>query len=168
MTSVWAQTRCAQVVHRLWPARAPAWCTFAFALATAPAAQAGAWDVFVARCLDAYEHQTLPVVDGLNQQPVDQMHDAIRVFGPDESGLLVVLDAAPRLGERTCSVSQPGAQVLESAYRDWVADVTARETYLAQADLLVSNQWIEPQVHVVARLDGSGATYTVVETDLES
>jgi len=147
---------------------APILCAVAAVLAVAPAAQAGAWDVFVARCLDAYEHQTLPVVDDLKPQPVDQMHDAVRVFGPDQGGLLVVLDAAPRIGERTCSVAHPGALTLEPAYRDWVSDVTARETYLAQEDGLVSNQWIEPQVHVVARLDVSGTTYTVVETDLES
>lgn len=143
-------------------------CILVFSLLSAPSAQAGAWDVFVARCLDAYEHQTVPVTDGLDVQPIDQMHDAVRVFGPGAEGVLVVLDAAPRIGERTCSVAHPGADMLDPAYRAWVKVVVQRETYLFETDRLVSNQWIEPQVHVAARLDAGGATYTVVETDLES
>ena len=132
------------------------------------AAQAGpAWDMFEARCLDPFEHQAEAIVDGLAAQPVEQMHEAQLVFAAAD-GALLVLDAAPTDGNRACSVVMQGDVALDPAYLAWAGDVTARQVYVAQGGVLASAEWIEPQVHVVARLDTAGATYRVLETDLES
>ncbi|WP_299044527.1 hypothetical protein [uncultured Tateyamaria sp.] len=157
------ENRHAQRVHTLCTACAPLVC-----LALAGAAQAGAaWNMFQARCLDPYEHLTEPVTDGLAQQLADQMRDAELVFAAVD-GLLLVLDAAPDDGNRACAVHELGADMLDVAYLDWVADVTRRQIYVPEAGMLVSDAWIEPQVHVEASIDGQGVVYRVLETDLES
>ena len=157
------ENRHAPRVHRLCTTCAPILC-----LALAGPTQAGAaWDMFEARCLDPYEHLTEPVIDGLSPQPADQMRDAELVFAAAD-GLLLVLDAAPEDGNRACAVHELGADMLDGAYLSWVDEVTHRQTYVPDAGMLVSDEWIEPQVHVEATLDGAGAVYRVLETDLES
>ena len=95
------------------------------------------------------------------------MHDAQLTYsGPD--GLFLVLDAAPRDGNRACSVVIRGDAAFDPGYLDWMGDVVAQRRYVAQDGVLASAEWIEPQVHVAARLDAAGATYRVLETDLES
>ena len=123
--------------------------------------------MFQARCLDPYEHLTEPVTDGLAPQPADQMRDAELVFAAPD-GLLLVLDAAPDDGNRACAVHALGADMLDGAYLAWVDEVTQRQIYVPDAGMLVSDEWIEPQVHVEASIDGAGAVYRVLETDLES
>lgn len=157
------EVRVSQGVHRLCTTCAPFVC-----LLGAGAVQAGAaWDMFEARCLDPFEHQAEAVVSGLAAQPVDQMHDAKLVFTGSD-GLILVLDAAPREGNRSCAVVTQGADALDDGYVRWAGAVTAERRYVADGDVLASAEWIEPQVHVAVTLDASGATYTVLETDLES
>lgn len=145
------------------PCTPPTRCVLAFCVTLLPGvALAGpGWDAFVARCLDPFEHQTLPIVDGLAEQPADQMHDAIRVYAADAFTLL--LDAAPAMGDRACAVEVPEA-ALDAMAEDWVSEQVASGRYVREADWLVSNEWIEPRVMV--RI-GDGA-FHVVETDLES
>ena len=143
-------------------------CALILCLWSATAVLGGpAWDMFQARCLDPYEHQTEPVVEGLDRQPVDQMHEAQLVYA-GRDGLLLVLDAAPSDGNRSCSVVTPSVDGMDDGYLDWVRDVTQRQIYVPEGDMLASAEWIEPQVHVAATLDAVGATYRVLETDLES
>jgi len=166
MTEAWSRNRGAQPVHRLCTVRAPIWC-IALVLGAGPALAGDAWDMFVARCLDPYEHLTLPVVDGLVPQPVDQTRKARRVFGPSEEGYLLVLDAAPRDGERACAVEGPGQDMSEAADA-WVQLQTVTRRYVRDGAWLVSNEWIEPRVKVRIAADMARTAYTVVETDLES
>jgi len=132
------------------------------ALVLPAAAQAGpGWDAFVARCLDPFEHQSLPIVADLNPQPADPMHDARRVFaGPD---FVLFLDAAPTEGARACAV-EPAHAGDDPVARDWMAAQLTQGRYVQDAGWLVSQEWIEPRVMV--RIE-TGA-FRVVETDLES
>ena len=107
------------------------------------------------------------MIDGLDRQPVDQMHEAQLVYAGAD-GLLLVLDAAPSDGNRSCSVVTPSAKAMDDGYLAWVAEVTQRQVYVPRDGMLASAEWIEPQVHVEATLDAAGATYRVLETDLES
>ncbi|WP_299367354.1 hypothetical protein [uncultured Tateyamaria sp.] len=132
------------------------------------AAQAGtAWDMFVARCLDPFEHQTLPIVGDLAEQPVDQMHEARRVYGPTDEGYLLVLDAAPTVGERACAVEQAGKDMSPGGAA-WRAEQLATGRYALDGAWLVSNEWIEPRVMVRMDVSRARTTFAVVETDLES
>lgn len=166
MTEVSSQNRDTQSVHRLGAVRAPIVC-IALVLGAGPALAGDAWDMFVARCLDPFEHQTLPVVNGLTPQPVDQMRKARRVFGPSEEGYLLVLDAAPRDGDRACAVEVPGEDVSEAADA-WARLQASTRRYVRDGAWLVSNEWIEPRVKVRIAADMARTAYTVVETDLES
>lgn len=145
------------------PCAPPTRCVLALCATLLPGvAVAGpGWDAFVARCLDPFEHQTLPIVDDLAEQPADQMHDAIRVYAADAFTLL--LDAAPATGDRACAVEVPAAAV-DAMAEDWASAQVASGRYVREADWLVSNEWIEPRVMV--RIDGGA--FRVVETDLES
>lgn len=155
-----------QRVHRLCTACAPIVC---LALITAAgSARAGtAWEMFVERCLDPFEHQSLPIVDGLAPQPGDQMHDARRVYGPSAEGYLLVLDAAPTVGERACAVEVPRAERSNDA-QAWQEAQIAEGRYVPENGWLMSHEWIEPRVMMRAELSDNRTFYTVVETDLES
>lgn len=156
----------ARSVHRARAIRAPIWCMALF-LGAGPALAGDAWDMFVVRCLDPFEHLTLPVVDGLEPQPVDQARKARRVYGPSEEGYLLVLDAAPRDGERACAVEVPG-QDMSGAAQAWARLQTVTQRYVRDGAWLVSNEWIEPRVKVRIAPDMARTVYSVVETDLES
>jgi len=131
-------------------------------------AKADAWDEFVARCLDPYEHLTLEVVAGLEPQPLEQMHEAQRVFGPTEEGYLLVLDAAPTSGERACAIEYAGLEQSQAAH-DWMVEQLASGRYVTGEDgWMVSQDWIEPRLMVRAETGMSRTYYAVVETDLES
>ncbi len=143
-------------------------CVMTLAICMPIAAQADAWDEFVARCLDPYEHLSFEVVSGLDVQPVDQMHDARQVYGPTEEGYLLVLDAAPSIGERACSVEFAGVEDSQAA-RDWMIEQVASGRYaLGDDGWLVSQDWIEPRLMVRAEASKARTYYAVVETDLES
>ncbi len=86
----------------------------------------------------------------------------------DGAGRLLVLDAAPEDGLRSCEVSEKGGAALDPSFVNWVTDVTARRLYASVDGVLASVEWIEPQVHVEAFVWNGGATYRVLETDLES
>ena len=132
---------------------------------SAGAASAGsAWDLFQAHCLDPFEHQTEPVVEGL--EPMAPEATQLRYRGPE--ALVLVVDAAPEEGLRSCAVLEPGAEALDASYLSWVNDATEQQLYKPEDGILASEEWIEPQVHVEAFMDGTGAVYMVVETDLES
>ncbi|WP_415404611.1 hypothetical protein [Tateyamaria sp. SN3-11] len=132
------------------------------------AAQAGtAWDMFVARCLDPFEHQTLPITDGLKAQPIDQMHEARRVYGPTEEGFVLVLDAAPSEGERACVV-EVAAKEMTDAELAWRYAQLSAGRYAPEGAWLVSHEWIEPRVMVRTGSSQARTFYAVVETDLES
>lgn len=131
-------------------------------LALPAVAQAGpGWDAFVARCLDPFEHQSLPIVDGLDAQPADSMHEARRVFAGHD--FVLFLDAAPTEGERACAV-EPAHKGDDPMARDWVTVQLAKGRYVQDAGWLVSHEWIEPRVMVQIE----AGTFRVVETDLES
>lgn len=131
-------------------------------------ASADAWEMFVARCLDPFEHQSLAIVDGLKAQPIDQMHDARRVFGPTVEGYLLVVDAAPSVGERACGVEFAGNEMSQGA-ADWLSQQAETGRYEPdQAQWLVSNEWIEPRVMVRTEVTAIRTAYEIVETDLES
>ena len=127
-----------------------------------------AWEMFVDRCLDPYENQALAIHDGLNEQPAEQMRDGETVFGPTSEGYLLVLNAAPEEGERTCAVHDPSASELEAAYSDWINNAMQRQLYIPVDGILSSNEWIEPQLQFEARFGDGGAVYEVIETELES
>ncbi len=132
------------------------------------AAAADAWDMFVARCLDPFEHQSLAVVDGLSPQPVDQMLDASHVFGPTDEGYILVLNAAPRDGERACAVEYAGHEVSQGA-ADWLAEQADTGRYVpAPTPWMMSNEWIEPRVMMRVEVTAVRTAYEIVETDLES
>ncbi len=123
--------------------------------------------MFVARCLDPFEHQTLPIVDGLAPHPIDQMHEARRVYGPSAEGYLLVLDAAPALGDRACAVEVPHAAPSQDA-QAWQEAQIATGRYVPEGEWLMSNEWIEPRVMMRAEQSDARTLYAVVETDLES
>lgn len=127
-----------------------------------------AWEMFEARCLDPYEHLTEPVIDGLAAQPVDGMHENLRTYGPTADGYLLVLDAAPTVGERTCSVYKLGNADFEPSFASWAEVNKTTGRYLQEPGRYVSNQWIEPQLHLMAEVRPEGLHYQVTETDLES
>ncbi|WP_299378216.1 hypothetical protein [uncultured Tateyamaria sp.] len=132
------------------------------------AAQAGtAWDMFVARCLDPFEHQTLPVISGLDAHPIDQMHEARRVYGPTDEGYLLVVDAAPSEGDRACAIEVPGEERTQAELA-WRYDQLSSGRYAPEGSWLVSNEWIEPRVKVRTQVTDVRTSYSVVETDLES
>lgn len=139
-----------------------------FLLLTGTAQAADAWEMFVARCLDPYENQALAIHSGLPEQPAEQMRDGETVFGPSAEGYLLVLNAAPEEGERSCAVHVPGSAAPDTAYLDWVDRAIAREMYVPLDGMLSSNEWIEPQLHFEARFGAGGAVYEIIETELES
>lgn len=153
---------------RFWPGTMSARGICVAVALFAGSAQAGtAWETFVARCLDPFEHQSLPVVDGLRAQPIDQMHEARRVFGPTQEGYILILDAAPRVGERACIVEVPG----QAGSRDgmiWRAAQLLQNRYVSEGAWLVSTEWIEPRVKVRIETRAERTIYAVLETDLES
>ena len=120
--------------------------------------------MFQARCLDPFEHQAEPVVQGLEQLSTLPWRSAYL----DGEGRLLVLDAAPEDGLRSCEVLEKPAVTLDPEYLDWVQDVTQRQVYVPEDGMLASAEWIEPQVHVKATLTAGVAIYRVLETDLES
>ena len=143
-------------------------CALTFFCTVPVAAQADAWDEFVDRCLDPYEHLAFEIVTGLEAQPIDQMHDARRVYGPTDEGYLLVLDAAPSLGERACSIEFAGVEDSQAAH-DWMVEQVASGRYaLGDDGWLVSQDWIEPRLMVRAEASKARTYYAVVETDLES
>ena len=154
-------------VHNLYTTCAPVWC-IALALGAGAAQAETAWETFVDRCLDPFEHQTEPVVSGLNAQPIDQMHEAQRTYGPDNHGHLLVIDAAPREGDRSCSVFKLGGTAVEPTFSDWAMQSVDQGRYVRGSDRFASNEWIEPQLHLMAKIRPEGVQYTVLETDLES
>ena len=166
MTKALAGIRHALRMRRLSTMCAPMVCLgLAFG---ANAAQAGtAWELFVARCLDPFEHLSLPVVDGLKAQSIDQMHEARRVYGPTAEGYLLVLDVAPREGERACLVEVAGKEVSQ-AETEWRAVQTSQGRYVPNGGWLISNEWIEPRVKMRSKATAARTVYEMVETDLES
>ncbi|WP_299284095.1 hypothetical protein [uncultured Tateyamaria sp.] len=138
------------------------------ALALAGGAQAGtAWEMFVTRCLDPFEHQGVAIVDGLTAQPIDQMHEARRAFGPSADGHVLVVDNAPSVGERACGVEAAAADPSEAELAWRYAQLSAGR-YAPEGDWLVSNEWIEPRIMMRSDISGARASYWIVETDLES
>lgn len=132
------------------------------------AASADAWDMFVARCLDPYEHLSLEIIGNLPEQPIDQMHDARRVYGPTDEGYLLVLDDAPVIGERACAVEATG-EPASGAAKAWVEMQLASGRYReADNGWLVSHEWIEPRLMVRVQSSAARTSFAVVETDLES
>lgn len=132
------------------------------------AASADAWAMFVDRCLDPYEHQSLAIVEGLTAQPIDQMHEAVRVFGPTDEGYFLVVNAAPREGERACAVEFPGHEASQAA-ADWLAEQTDTGRYVpGTPPWIMSNEWIEPRVMMRAEFTDARTAYEIVETNLES
>lgn len=138
------------------------------ALSWTAASAETAWEMFVARCLDPYENQALAIHDGLPEQPAEQMRDGETVFGPSPEGYLMVINAAPIEGERTCSVRDPGAEGPDPGYLVWIDKAMARQTYVPLDGMLSSNEWIEPQLQFEARFGAGGAVYEIIETELES
>ena len=156
MTEFWRSQR----VHKLCTT-----CALALCLGIGTVQAGPAWDMFQARCLDPFEHQAEPVVQGLEQ--ADKRSVAQLVFH-DDAGLRLVVDAAPEDGLRACAVSEDAVDMLDPAYLAWVQDVTQRQVYVPEDGMLASAEWIEPQVHVEATLTAGVAIYRVLETDLES
>lgn len=166
MTEAFAQKCDAQSAHRMCTVRAPIVCLAL--IFGAGAAQAGtAWDMFVARCLDPYEHLTIAITEGLQLQPIDQMHEARQVFGPTPEGYLLVLDEAPSVGVRTCSVELAGKEKTDAELA-WRYDQLRKGLYVPDGEWLVSNEWIEPRVIVRTKSTDAHTIYVVAETDLES
>ena len=155
MTEFWRS----QGVHKLCTTCALALCLGVGAVQAGPA-----WEMFQARCLDPFEHQAEPVVQGLEQLSTLPWRSAYL----DGEGRLLVLDAAPEDGLRSCEVLEKPAVTLDPEYLDWVQDVTQRQVYVPEDGMLASAEWIEPQVHVEATLTAGVAIYRVLETDLES
>ena len=155
MTEFWRSQR----VHKLCTTCALALCLGVGAVQAGPA-----WEMFQARCLDPFEHQAEPVVQGLEQLSTLPWRSAYL----DGEGRLLVLDAAPEDGLRSCEVLEKPAVTLDPEYLDWVQDVTQRQVYVPEDGMLASAEWIEPQVHVKATLTAGVAIYRVLETDLES
>ncbi|WP_299151642.1 hypothetical protein [uncultured Tateyamaria sp.] len=139
----------------------------AFAAVAGGAQADTAWEMFVARCLDPFEHQSVAIVDGLAAQPIDQMHEARRAFGPNADGYVLVVDKAPSVGERACGVEAATADP-STAERAWRYAQLSAGRYVPEGDWLVSNEWIEPRVMVRSDVSGVRASYWIVETDLES
>jgi len=140
-------------------------CTLIMCLVAGPGQAGPAWELFQARCLDPFEHQAEPVVDGLQQMGTRTM---VTLAYLDGAGRQLIVDAAPVDGLRSCTAAEAGTELLDPAYLDWVQEVTRRQLYVPEDGMLVSAEWVEPQVHVEATLSGGVATYRVLETDLES
>lgn len=156
MTEFWRS----QGVHKLCTTCALVLCFGAGTVQAGPA-----WDMFQARCLEPFEHQAEPVVEGLQKMGTRTM---IQLAYLDEAGRRLFVDAAPDDGLRSCTVAEEGVEALDQGYLNWVRDVTQRQIYAPDDGMLVSAEWIEPQVHVEATLTAGVATYRVLETDLES
>ena len=166
MTEPLIKKRNAQPVHKRSTVHAPILC-MALTFGAGAAQAESAWDMFVARCLDPYEHLTLAVTEGLQKQPIDPANETRQVFGPTPEGFLLVLDEAPNEGVRSCAVEWAGQEKTEEELA-WRYDQLSEGLYVPDGEWLVSNEWIEPRV--IVRIDTTDelTIYTVVETDLES
>lgn len=127
-----------------------------------------AWEMFMARCLEPYENQALAIHDGLDKAPAEQMRDGETIFGPSDNGFLLVLNAEPEEGDRSCSVHNPASKEADAAYLSWLENAMSREVYVPVEGMLSSNEWIEPQLQFEATFDDAGAVYLIIETELES
>ncbi len=128
------------------------------------AAQAGGWDEFQARCLDAYENMFLPVVDGLEQVASRDHEPGYRLSDRET----LVLELAPDDAYSACRLDdQTGRSA--ALFDDWIAAGVAAGRYEKVGEnTWNSNQWIEPRIAVQKRLQGSSVILRVLETDLES
>jgi len=128
------------------------------------AAQAGGWDQFQARCLDAYENMFLPVVDGL--ELVASPDHELRYRLSDRE--MLVLEYAPDDAFSACSLDDQTGQSA-ARFDDWIAAGVASGRYEKTGEnTWNSNQWIEPRIALQKRLQGSSVILRVLETDLES
>lgn len=164
MTDNLAQNRGTHAVHSLCTVRAPIVC-FALMLGAGAAQAETAWDMFVARCLDPYEHLTLAITEGLRAQPIDQMHEDRKVYGPTPEGFLLILDEAPSDGVRTCAVELAGKEMTD-AEADWREAQVSEGLYVVDGDWLVSHDWITPGIKMRTEATDARTIYSVAETDL--
>lgn len=137
----------------------------------APAAQADPWEEFTAVCLDAYEALNFPVVGEFREivpdQPIEGFSADAKVFGPTDSGAVVVSDPAPEEGRRACALIGGGDAF--DAFRAWRDEQLANGRYELDADgeSLISVDWVEPRLRVSAHLNGTEPEFIILETDLE-
>jgi len=128
------------------------------------AAQAGGWEEFQARCLDAYENMFLPVVDGLEQVASRDHEPGYRLSDLET----LVLELAPDDAYSACRLDdQTGRSV--TWFDEWIAAGVAAGRYEKIGEnAWNSTQWIEPRIAVQKRWQGSSLILRVLETDLES
>ena len=128
------------------------------------AAQAGGWEEFEARCLDAYENMFLPVVDGLEPLASRDHEPGYRLSDLET----LVLELAPDDAFSACRLDDQTGQSA-AGFDAWIAAGVAAGRYeKVSQDTWSSNQWIEPRIAVQKRQQGNSVVLRVMETDLES
>ncbi|MCF6234305.1 MAG: hypothetical protein L3J36_14570 [Rhodobacteraceae bacterium] len=131
------------------------------------AAQAGGWDAFQARCIDAFENLSLPVVAGLPELTE-------RPPGQDEAGYALsdtealVLELAPDDGEMACRLEDQTGQA-GLGFDAWITEGVKTERYEEVGDgHWQSYEWVEPVVAVQKWDEGGTVVLRILVTDLES
>lgn len=162
MTEGWGQKRGTQSVHRLCTMRAPFLC-IALAFGAGPLQAGSGWDLFLERCLHPFEQQMAPVIADLHAQPIDQMHDARRVYGPSDKGHLLIVESAPRDGGRACLVEVTQNET-SAAETMWRSAQVSNARYRQDGDWLVSTGWISPRVMMRSEATDVRTIYEVHET----
>ena len=128
------------------------------------AAQAGGWEEFQARCLDAYENLATPIVEDL--EPVDSQENEPGYRLSDSETLVVEL--IPDDATSACRLDDKTGKSAEG-FDKWIAAAVAAGRYDKVSDnTWNSHEWIEPRVAVQKLQQGDTVVLRVMETDLES
>lgn len=128
------------------------------------AAQAGGWDAFQARCVDAFENLSLPIVEGLKPAASRDNEPGYWLNNRDK----LVLELAPDDGEMACRLEDQTGEA-GAAFDTWIAEGVKTSRYEEiEAGHWQSYEWIEPVVAVQKWDEGKTVVLRILVTDLES
>lgn len=137
-------------------------------LISAGTANADIWDVFEARCLVPFEHQSFADIAELKPVPVEEDVKRFALTDADGTQLVLELENEPDDGLRSCLVSGPSSDSL-GAFEAWMAEMLAGERYVEVEDNIWHSQfWIEPVLEI-KRFEREGeVVLRILETELET
>ncbi len=128
------------------------------------AAQAGGWDAFQARCVEAYENLFPPVLAGLQELPSPGNQPEYRL-GDQQT---LVIELVPDDGETACRLEDRTGRA-EAEFDRWIGQGVKAERYeKVGKDSWQSYQWVEPVVAVRKWRDGDTVVLRILVSDLES
>lgn len=127
-------------------------------------ASAGAWDVFVARCLDPMENLVPPLVEDLERSGGGENAPSYLL----EDGVELVEELAPEDGLSACHVVDPSGEA-EAPFDAWIAQSLTDERYvIVDENIWHSHLWTEPVLQIEKHRDAHGLTLRILETELDA